>query len=257
MTSLLCCAPNFRDLGGTPARDGRSVKPGLLYRSETLIGPCEDDQHWLTHTGAVGCVVDLRTDLERSQQGGYWLTQDRVPVRHFPMQTDVRAAEGDAWQTRLAEMDVAAAHRRSLETYGHMPTAFSPRLAEVFALLDNADAPPLLIHCVLGKDRTGFMIAMILAALDVEWEVILEDYLSTAKRLPPKTVAARKISQLMEASKPIPAAEVLEILCGVSPEWLTAAFDMAAKQHGTLNNYLAASGADATLRKRLQARMLA
>lgn len=257
MTSPLRCAPNFRDLGNTPAHHGRLIKPGLIFRSETLINPNNDDRAWLQQRSGIGCVIDLRTAIEREQQGGYWLSQQPVPVLHMPMQTDVRAAEGHAWQVRLAEMDIAAAQQRSLQSYRQMPAAFRPRLIEVFNMLAAEDAPPLLIHCVLGKDRTGFMTAIMLAALGADWDVILADYLCTAQRIPAREVASRKIAQLLDANQPIPDREVLELLCGVSPEWLTAAFDSAKNQYGSIDDYLTASGADASVRLRLQERLLA
>lgn len=201
-------------------------------------------------------MVDLRTDLERSQQGGYWLSQSQVPVRHMPKRTDVRAAEGDAWQARLAEMDLATARQRLFDTYREMPAAFSATLKALFELLDAQDAPALLIHCVLGKDRTGFAAAMILAALGVQWEAILEDYLATGQRLAAKEIAARKIQQLMQADQPTPSPEVLEALCGVSPDWLAAAFEAARTDYGSLDGYLEACGADAARRERLQQRIL-
>ena len=36
---------------------------------------------------------------------------------------------------------------------------------------------PLLYHCSVGKDRTGWMTAIVLAVLGVPREVVLEDYL--------------------------------------------------------------------------------
>jgi protein-tyrosine phosphatase len=44
------------------------------------------------------------------------------------------------------------------------------------ALIDPANRP-LVFHCTQGKDRAGFGAAMVLSALGVPWETVVEDYL--------------------------------------------------------------------------------
>ena len=64
---LLRGAPNARDLGGLPAMDGRTVRPGLLLRSGELAGITEPDAQTLSQY-PLRTVVDFRTDLEREQK---------------------------------------------------------------------------------------------------------------------------------------------------------------------------------------------
>ncbi len=51
---------NFRDLGGYPARDGRSIKWRRLFRSDALDHMTDGDVEYVDNTLGVVTVVDLR-----------------------------------------------------------------------------------------------------------------------------------------------------------------------------------------------------
>ncbi|MGB9339053.1 MAG: tyrosine-protein phosphatase, partial [Polyangiales bacterium] len=67
--------PNFRDLGGYAAVDGRTVKWGLVFRSGELSQLSDDD---LSRLGGLGirAVVDLRSPQEVSARGAGRLPPD-------------------------------------------------------------------------------------------------------------------------------------------------------------------------------------
>ena len=50
-------------------------------------------------------------------------------------------------------------------------------LRQVIGTLDSEIAFPLYVHCLSGKDRTGVVVAAILRILDIDAEVIIEEYL--------------------------------------------------------------------------------
>ncbi len=75
---------NFRDAGGLETRDGRRMKPGILYRSDELSRLSDGD---LERLGGLGLrsICDLRAPGERRRR------PDRLPpggVRpvHVPFQ---------------------------------------------------------------------------------------------------------------------------------------------------------------------------
>jgi len=73
--------PNFRDLGGYAASDGRRIKWGVVYRSGELSQLSDDDVSKLGDLG-IRTVVDLRSPEEVSARG-----EGRLPpgVRVLPM----------------------------------------------------------------------------------------------------------------------------------------------------------------------------
>ena len=85
---------NFRDVGGYPARGG-VTRSGQLFRAGALTG--------ITPTGVadlaalrIGCVVDLRSEVERAQDTSVNVLPGATLV-HIPIETGSPASivEGD------------------------------------------------------------------------------------------------------------------------------------------------------------------
>lgn len=51
-----------------------------------------------------------------------------------------------------------------------------PTLLRILEALEDLASKPTAIHCAVGRDRTGIVIATLLDLLDVPDEVIAEDY---------------------------------------------------------------------------------
>ena len=63
---LLPSAPNFRDLGGHRTKEGRTVRSGLLYRSDALHTLTEQER--ATYDGfGIRQLIDLRSSHERDR----------------------------------------------------------------------------------------------------------------------------------------------------------------------------------------------
>jgi protein-tyrosine phosphatase len=54
---------------------------------------------------------------------------------------------------------------------------FTEQYAGLLHALSDPANRPLVFHCTQGKDRAGFGAAMVLSALGVPWETVIEDYL--------------------------------------------------------------------------------
>jgi hypothetical protein len=73
-----------------------------------------------------------------------------------------------------------------MANYGTYPSRLAVPLAHFFAHVTSRSANasvPALVHCSFGKDRTGFMIAILLSALGVSREIIYQDYMATEQRV--------------------------------------------------------------------------
>ena len=100
------------------------------------------------------------------------------------------------------------------------------RFAELFEHLLQADGP-LVFHCTAGKDRTGFAAALILHALGVPRELVMQDYLLTNTLYQPPP--------LPRSDTP---AEALAVLWRVQAGFLEAAFEVLQTEHGGADRYL-------------------
>jgi protein-tyrosine phosphatase len=236
----LAGASNFRDLGGYPAKDGRTVRWRQIFRSNHLGHLTEADIEALRPLG-LKSAFDFRGTEERTA-AMCGLTE--IAVHSLPIEpTVVAALRGRlAERTTLSPDDAFEVMRDSYRNYVRYST---PSFRVLFAHLVE-DHAPLVIHCTAGKDRTGFACALILHALGVPDDLIAEDYLLTN----------RFYRRGPAASSDLPD-DVGQVLGSVEASFLAAAFDTVSADYGDLETYLSEGlGVDAGVRARLQARYL-
>jgi len=231
-------ASNFRDMGGYRTIDGLSVRWRRLFRSNHL-GRLTDQDVAELHQLGLRTVVDFRDHEENERTRNR--TVPGAQAHHLPIDPTVMQgleaarAAGQAVDGRLAEDLMRDAYRSFARDHARTYRA-------LFALLLE-DAAPLVFHCAAGKDRTGFAAAMVLSALDVPPETVMEDYLLTGAlwRIDPGTIAG------------LPPA-VGSALARVQPDFLEAAFDTIDNELGGMARYLETQlGVGEKQRERLRA----
>jgi protein-tyrosine phosphatase len=246
-------APNFRPIGAMQAACGRRLRSNRVFRSDALHRLSDAERDRLAACG-VGTVLDLRRPDERALAPTRW---HRAPPETvvFDAAGQLDAVRAVNWREQLEapDFDAAAARRWMLEAYERMPAALAPavRIAAE-RLLGGA----ILVHCTAGKDRTGFVCAMLLAALDVPRDAILADYLESRRRRPPEALA-RALADLARLEPTPRVLAAIEVIAGVQPEFLDTALAAARERFGSIDGYLeAACGLDAARRDALRDRLL-
>lgn len=78
--------------------------------------------------------------------------------------------------------DEAEWHRRFSQFFAQIPELYAEEFTAMFGSLVAGEIP-LLVNCSAGKDRTGVAAMLILAALGVDHEVAIADYLQSGERL--------------------------------------------------------------------------
>lgn len=240
--------PNARDLGGYPAAGGRAVRGGLLLRAEALTNATPEDVAALVARG-VGLVIDLRGEAEVQVFGpGPW-TGAR---RHLPT--------ADVTQAIFAEMVDAGPEAEPLaqeavvkvmvEMYRRFVADAATRAAFAAALglitEHAARGVPVLFHCTAGKDRTGWLAAVLLSALGADRETVFADYLLTHSRTAEGRGAPFRAKLLSTLRGLVGERQPIEPLIEVRAEYLQAAFDEVEARFGTMDDFLAEGlGADA------------
>jgi protein-tyrosine phosphatase len=217
----LAGASNFRDLGGYPTRDGRSVRWRQIFRSNHLGHLTEADIELLRGLG-LKSAFDFRGTEERV---GAMCGVAGIAVHSLPIEPTVVAAlrarrDGG---TPLSSRDALEVMRDSYRSYVRHNTS-SYRALFRHLLEDRA---PLVIHCTAGKDRTGFACALILHALGVSQDIISEDYLLTN----------RFYRRDPNHSTDLPD-EIRQVLGSVQASFLAAAFEAIEADYGDLETYL-------------------
>jgi protein-tyrosine phosphatase len=228
-------APAFRDLGGIATDDGRVIRVGRLFRSEALLDPCQADRAALSDLG-LRLVCDLRSASERAAWPCLtWL--DPAPQR---LNFELAIALLPYTEPMLERMRVNPCPETALEmmlcTYRHLPRVAAPHLQILFRKLGEGEMP-LLVHCSAGKDRTGFVVAMLLSALGVSRPQIYADYLHATGRIP--AVHRNRTAQIMLqlTGKPLDEAS-LQVLSEVRRQYLDATFNAIETEWGSLEGYL-------------------
>jgi protein-tyrosine phosphatase len=247
-------ATNFRSLGGLPASGGRRIRSNVLMRADRLIGLTSQDWDSLA-AARLTTICDLRSEAERAEHPNRVPDSLAVLQLHCEVSNDLRA---DASLGRLMLDDPTArgAERVMIEIYRRFPRYMDATLARVVTRLLEGGAP-MLVHCSAGKDRTGFVIAMLLHALEVPEELIRADYL--ASRHWPGSVNHRA-SLAERLGRFIPAHEIeaaVDTVIDVRDLYLDAAMEALYAQFGSVQRYLeAAAGLDSARMERLRNRLL-
>jgi hypothetical protein len=161
---------NVRDLGGHATVDGLTTRFGAVARSDSPAGLTERGWEALRAHG-IKTIVDLRDPSERDgkpQPASVAL----VPVPVFDL------ADRDFWAGWRGVRDTLAFYRTVLERWQDL-------FAGAVAAVARAPAGGVLVHCQVGRDRTGLVCALVLASVGVPAASIAEDYALSAAQLQP------------------------------------------------------------------------
>lgn len=221
---------NFRDLGGTTAVDGRQLRLGKLARSGAFDDLSPEGADRLRDLGFTS-VVDLRSAAEQEQHPSALIASGLSALVPPPQSTPAEALRMiGAPGVRTEEV-----HQAMTGVYRSGAEDFAVPFRHMFeALLTRPQG--ILVHCAIGKDRTGMAVALLLAALRVDRAVILSDYLATNN-------ARGDIVATMAARFPRRhhlSPEVVAPLLAADPLYIHAFWDHLDREYGGELGYLSA-----------------
>ncbi len=248
------CAPNFRDLAGLPAADGRTIATGRLFRSERVHPEAGSADAEVLAAHGLKLVCDLRGPREIQTAPNLFWQEQGVEILELNVNQDLRGvARLDLLESMPGD---TGALQMMYHTYRALPRAVARHLGEVGRRI-AAGQVPLLVHCTAGKDRTGVVIAMLLAALGTPRPAIYENFLESNERFSTEVVEATRL--LMNGLlKTAISDAALQALSGVRKEYLDESFATIETEYGGVDNYLEqAGGLTRELRRRMQAVLLA
>lgn len=212
---------NFRDLGGIPTKEGKTIKRNLLFRTDELSKLLPEDLDLLVKLN-IQTIVDFRTDFERTQ------SIDKVPTTcKNQIHLDILAANMDVFMAEI-QKGIEDFKPFLMNFYKEMVLSDDAikEYSAFFKVLENPENSSIIYHCTAGKDRTGVATALILEALNVDWNEIEADYLLSNEFL-------KKKYESYIAQNPALADVFL-----VQPTYLKTAFDAITEKYQSIENYL-------------------
>lgn len=221
---------NFRDVAGPgyAVHPSGSMTRGLVYRSTTLtVG--EDDLAVLERLG-VSTIVDLRTDAEITKQ------PDMVPAGAEYLAIDVLAGNSSAATlTGAGTFSVEDARREMATTYDRFVLGDQERVAFGRAVHAVAmSSGPAIVHCTAGKDRTGWISALLQTLAGVREEDVIADYLLTREKSVDFVSAIRTY---VRAEMP-DQFDAIDVLIGVEESNIRRSLDAMNREFGDARRYL-------------------
>lgn len=264
---------NARDVGGraVPAGATAPLRTGVLMRTASLSRLTPEGVAALEALG-VTLDLDLRgaDEVERDGQDVVPATTRVVPrpldpavgVGHALGGADAPAASGTPGREEAAteerSADTAAMIGRLLGAddpqalarammhgvYATFVTDPTIRRTVGEALEDIAEADgAVVVHCSAGKDRTGWIVALVQHVCGVSEEDRLAEYLASGAA----------VEGLAAVIPPIPGLDkdALTPLLGVEPEYLRGAWELAENEFGSIDGYLDACGAGPATRAKI------
>ena len=238
---------NARELGGYAAPGHQRVRRGVLLRTAHLAAATEEDLRRLTEEFSLGCIVDFRTTAEWSNQpdrsvpgAAYYhlLVVDESDPNGSIARDTAQFQRGDYHQVLL---DLVASGRYNTNIYVDMllsPWGLEAYRAFFRLLLRNNGGRALLFHCTAGKDRTGIAAALLLSALGVGRETVLEDFVLTNRYLTEQISAAVDAVRASGADDEV--IQLVRGLAGVDRSCLETLLDTLDERYGGVPGFLSA-----------------
>lgn len=223
---------NVRDVGGMPAAGGR-IRAGVLLRSGQLSGATTAGANEVRRR--VAHIVDLRDGEEVAAEP---TEIDGPDTTHLPL---FLGSVRSFFETDTSLDDL----------YLHLLEESGSRLVDAIRII--AAGEPTLVHCTVGKDRTGVTVALALAAVGADRDAIIADYALTESQLPEER--SRRIVAYLRSQHP--EAVHAAALATQSPEpVMRALLQKVDERWGSAAEYLRANGMTEAELERLRAALV-
>jgi len=221
---------NVRDLGGLTTEDGEETRWGSVIRADSVRSLTDVGWKELAAHG-VATVVDLRSHGELADDPPRELG---LGVVHVPLY----AEEGDpVWreidQVKLPATDgVDQTRRFYLETLRR----WDDRFAAAIAAVAEARAGGVVVHCKVGKDRTGLVAALLLRLAGVSITTVAADYALSSSNL-----ETQALPWVEEASDELERARRLRIVASPAGA-MSGVLEAIEVEHGSVAGFLCSAG---------------
>ena len=218
---------NLRDLGGYYNSIGKQIRWGKIYRSSSLANATFQDTKILNNLN-IRTVIDLRTDRERFNDPSKYFAPQMI---NFPL----RGNPHNAYFHRILSGEMKAGDVKVYlqDMFSFLLENNSDYFIEMFDILLDAGNYPVLINCSSGRERTAVVSALILAALDIDMDQIINEYMLTNEQIDVGSFTSDTNIFLQDQE----IQETFTALVREHKGTIIYSFDRLIKEYGSLDNY--------------------
>ena len=224
---------NFRDLGGYKSIDGRTIKPGLLFRSGGIYLMDDSELDALQSLG-IKYLMDLRTSSEAKEKPDPVIPGIEM-VRHSGL-TFANGDEIDFSPVGMSKIGEEGYNQLALLKKYYTEIPFNNDAFRILVSKIKSGNVPIVFHCHTGKDRTGVFAIILLLLLGVDKETALKDFMLSNDFHRPTIEEALKESSHKFNQHP-ELKELIQMRTGVTEKIGSAVISSIANRYGTLEDY--------------------
>jgi protein-tyrosine phosphatase len=156
-------AYNVRDIGGYETQNGRFLKTHTLIRADSLHRLTPTDKQFLIDYG-IQSIIDLRRSGEIDHDPNVFNDSTAISYQNLPLHY--------GWHCIL--------ENNKPDSIAHLYCSILDNAQEtvkdVITAVSAPNALPTIVHCQVGKDRTGIVVALLMGVAGVPDETIIADY---------------------------------------------------------------------------------
>lgn len=234
---------NCRQLGGYQALDGKTIKSGILLRSGKL-SKLDEDGTEVFYSMNISEVIDLRIPEEINHRPDPALRNVKTYkinladtaslfYKYSVLGVDVNSSNCIDVVDSIARMPM---NLGEMYIAGIIDSDYGRKaLHEIFKVLVNHKSGAILWHCSGGKDRTGIVAALLLSALNVDRETILNDYELTNEFVEGQRIGMKVVSWFYSNDEK--EEERVATIAGVKREFMEKTLNHIDKKYGGQWNF--------------------
>ena len=218
---------NTRDMGGYfNFHKTKMTRWGKIFRSGELSAISNRDSFRLNNLG-IKTIIDLRGKDEIIAAP---VKYEKAKIISIP----IPLRDMDIVKSRIGEgtMRKGDAMLYMQDTYLNYVNQDNEQFGRALKVFLDKDNYPILISCSMGKDRTGFLSAMLMSAVGVPEETIIRDYISSNDYI--------NISQLAYKARDLStdSQESITVLLSANESLMDLVFRQIRKEYGSTDKFL-------------------
>jgi protein-tyrosine phosphatase len=228
---------NFRDIGGLETSDGRRMKTGILYRSDELSRLSERDIEKMRKLG-IQLICDLRTAREQKSKPSKLVNKEGITIVNVSIYDQSQEfSRFEFFKFLTGSSKIIDFRKIMTDLYSSLAFTSGEDIRKILLTITEQNQLPVLIHCTGGKDRTGFIAAILQLAAGVPYQKVMDHYLYSNEVIGPRMKKIETFIRWMSLfrAKPEQIRPVLE----VRREYLDEVYQEIIARYGDINTYLA------------------